>query len=319
MIDRKTASFYTHDVEAGLRIVNLGSINIDTTLSVEHIAKPGETIASTKLRRRIGGKGANQSVAVARSGAIDVFHAGRIGAGDEWITRSMHESGVNVTYIAKGDEPTGQAMIQVAVDGENAIVIHGGANKTFTHTWIESVLSQFSKGDWVMLQNETNLIEAIIHQGKTRGLHICFNPAPFDPTVHRLPLSLVDLLVLNELEASNLSGEPDPVKALELLCGLYTKTEIIITLGREGAIYGKGAKTRLMQASWDVPVVDTTAAGDTFIGWYLGHIVSGSSVQSALEAASAAASVTVMRAGAMDSIPTGEDLGVLAKYCLRTR
>ncbi|MEA5033232.1 MAG: ribokinase [Sphaerochaeta sp.] len=299
-----------------MRIVNFGSTNIDIVFSVDHIVLPGETIGSTSMIRTTGGKGANQSVAVAKAGQHEVFHAGRIGPDDQWIKEKLRSMGVDTTYIGSGETPTGQAWIQVSADGQNSIVLYAGANKDFTTQWIDSVLDNFSHGDWVMLQNETNQISHIMHRAKSSGMSICFNPAPFDREILNLPLHLVDLLVVNEVEAEGLSGESNPDRALQRLTETYPQTDIIITLGKAGVRYGKGPTIRLRFGTWNVPVVDTTAAGDTFIGCYLANIAKEKSVEEALRSASAASSVTVMRQGAMDSIPVPDEFSLVERYML---
>jgi len=299
-----------------MRILNFGSTNIDIVFAVDHIVLPGETISSHAMSRSTGGKGANQSVAVAKAGQHEVFHAGRIGPDGLWIKDKLASMGVDTTYLDAGDTPTGQALIQVASDGQNSIVLYAGANKEFSERWIDSVLSHFAEGDWVMLQNEVNNLSYIINAAKAKGMRICFNPAPFDDSVLALPLRMIDLLVVNEVEAAGISGQEDPEKAMEKLTTTYPDTDVIITLGKSGVRHGKGTGPRHRFGTWKVPVVDTTAAGDTFIGCYLANIARGNPVETALRNASAASSVTVMREGAMDSIPTPEELSVLDSYPL---
>lgn len=299
-----------------MRILNFGSTNIDIVFAVDHIVKPGETISSTSMSRSPGGKGANQSVAVAKAGQHEVFHAGRIGPDGLWIKEKLEEMGVRTDFLAIGETPTGQALIQVGADGQNSIVLYAGANKEFSEHEIDAILAQFSSGDWVMLQNEINNLEHIIRKASEKGLSICFNPAPFDESVRNLPLEHIALFVLNEVEAEGLSGIADPTDSMEKLTGMYPESEIIITLGGAGVRYGKGEAIRHSFGTWNVPVVDTTAAGDTFIGCYIANVAKGATAQQALKAASAASSITVMRNGAMDSIPTPNDFGVLDSYTL---
>ena len=300
-----------------MRIVNFGSINIDIFCSVDHIVRPGETIGSSAVRRSIGGKGANQSVAVARAGTHPVHHAGLIGSDGTWIREHLASYGVDTTWIELSSAPTGQAMIQVSCEGENAIVLNPGANKTLSRPWIDRVLDSFAAGDWMMLQNETNELAYLMERAHERRMHICFNPAPYDASLLKLPLDLVDLLVVNEHESAGLSGEKNPEMAMERLTGSWPQTEIIITRGKGGVRYGKGSEIRKSFGSWEVPVIDTTGAGDTFIGCYLANIVKGASVETALYLASVAASVATMRAGAMDAIPTPAECSVLSSYRLR--
>lgn len=296
-----------------MRILNFGSTNIDIIFNVNHIVLPGETISSSSVVRSTGGKGANQSVAVAQAGGYPVYHAGKIGPDGLWIKEKLESKGVNTDYLFVGETPTGQALIQVAEDGQNSIVLYAGSNKEITQEEINQVLANFEAGDWLILQNEINLIDYIMERAHAKGLKICFNPAPFEESVLSLPLHYVDLLVVNEVEAQGLSGITESEAALDSLTGKYPGKSIILTLGPLGARYGKD-KERLSFGTWLVPVVDTTAAGDTFIGCYVANIAKGETPQKSLELASAASSITVMREGAMDSIPTPDEFNLLKEY-----
>ncbi len=171
-----------------MHILNFGSTNIDIIFSVDHIVRPGETISSRALHRSTGGKGANQSVAVAKAGQHEIFHVGRIGPDGLWIKEKLQHMGVRTDFLTEGETPTGQALIQVADSGQNSIVLYAGSNKEFTTQGIDEVLNQFNEGDWVMLQNEINQLDYIIRQAHDKGMRICFNPAPFDDSVLSLPL-----------------------------------------------------------------------------------------------------------------------------------
>ena len=297
-----------------MHIINFGSTNIDIVFTVDHIVEPGETISSTSMTRSPGGKGANQSVAVARSGGHEVFHVGKIGEDGRWILEKLAQYQVRTDFTQITDIPTGQAIIQVAENGENSIVLYAGSNKTFTEHEIDEVLDQFSADTLVMLQNEINQLDHIIRSAHARGMHICLNPAPFEHTMLNLPLQLVSTFVLNEVEALGLSGTPDPLQAMEILTEKFPDAEIIITLGPDGVRYGKGNAIRHVFGTWDVPVVDTTAAGDTFIGCFIAQRAKGLSVPQSLKLASAASSITVMRLGAMDTIPTADQFSLLDGY-----
>ncbi len=298
-----------------MRILNFGSTNIDIIFAVDHIVLPGETISSTSMTRSPGGKGANQSVAVAMAGEHEVFHAGKIGSDGLWIKEKLESKGVRTDFLTIGKNPTGQALIQVAASGQNSIVLYAGSNKEFTTKEIDEVFTHFEAGDWVMLQNEINLTGYIMEKAHKKGLSICFNPAPYEPSVLDLPLPLLDLLLVNEVEATGLSGKTDPEEAMDSLTQQFPETDIILTLGAKGARYGRGS-VRYSYGTWNVPVVDTTAAGDTFIGCYVANIAKGKHVQEALELASAASSVTVMRPGAMDSIPVPAEFSILDAYSM---
>ena len=289
---------------------------MDIVFSVHHIVRPGETINSSSMSRSAGGKGANQSVAVARAGQDKIFHAGKIGLDGIWIKDKLEYMGVRTDFLTVDEIPTGQAMIQVSDYGQNSIVLYAGANRNFQEHEIDSILSHFNHGDWLLLQNEINNIPYIIQKAHERGLSICFNPAPFEALILNYPLDLIDLFVLNEVEAEGLSGIYDPIPSIKKLTSLYPMAEIIITLGGKGVFRGKGSSEIMSFGTWDVPVLDTTAAGDTFIGFYIANIANGATVEQALYSASAASNITVMRKGAMESIPTPEEFVILDQYTL---
>ena len=295
-------------------IFNFGSTNIDIIFKVDHIVLPGETISSSSLTRSTGGKGANQSVGAAYAGGEKVFHVGKIGQDGLFIRSILEEKGVITPFLREGETPTGQALIQVSREGQNSIVLFGGGNKEFLVSEIEETLNSASQGDWVLLQNEINELDTIIRKTKEKGMKICFNPAPFDESVKLLPLELLDVLVLNEVEAEGLSGIKEPIISINALTTTYPNCEIIITLGKYGVMHKKGTSSITTFGTWNVPVVDTTAAGDCFIGTYIARTSLGDNVEKALEWASKASSVTVMREGAIPSIPSPSEFSILNNY-----
>ena len=195
-----------------MNILNFGSLNIDLVYQVEHIARPGETIASSSHQVFAGGKGANQSAALARAGAR-VFHAGQVGPDGQWLVDKLAGLGVDVQHIRVGDVPTGHAIIQVDRQGQNSIVLFAGANAQIDRGAIDAALSHFDRGDILLLQNEINDVSYIIASASERGLTICLNPAPFGPEVRAYPLELVDVLIVNETEATGLAGASEPRRA----------------------------------------------------------------------------------------------------------
>ncbi len=300
-----------------MALYNFGSTNIDIIFKVDHIVKPGETIPSTSLERSVGGKGANQSVGASYAGEVKVFHVGIIGEDGAFILPLLEEKGVDVRFLKKGPTPTGQALIQVTREGQNSIVLYGGGNQTFAPDDVDKVLAFTSPGDWILLQNEINMNRYIIEKGKEMGLNICLNPAPYSDSIKDLPLSLIDILVLNETEAEGLSGESDPLTALQKLTESFPETEILITLGKDGVIQKQGHSKMITCGVWEVEVKDTTAAGDTFIGCYVASRSKGLDTETALELASRASNITVMREGALPSIPHPGEFSLLDQYSYR--
>ncbi len=291
-----------------MSILVFGSLNIDHVYQVEHLVRPGETLPSTEYRRFQGGKGANQSVALARAGA-KVYHAGRIGPEGLWLRDAIAADGVDVTHVCLDNVPTGHAIIQVDPAGENSILLFGGANLSVTSDDAHCVLSQFGEGDWLLLQNEISSLPAILREASERRLTVAFNPAPMTPEVLDYPLEGVSLFVVNETEGAALAEieEPRPDSIVERLQARYPNAAILLTLGAEGSLYARG-KERIKTPAQAVEAVDTTAAGDTFIGYFLSELLSGRPAAQALTVATRAAVLCVSRPGAAASIPRRDEL-----------
>lgn len=284
-----------------MHVWNLGSINLDRVFQLPRIVRPGETLASRSVATFAGGKGANQSVALARAGA-KVMHIGRVGNEAQWLLELLAREGVDVSHVQVAAEPTGQAIIQVDDSGQNAIVLDPGANHAITRDDIERALAASRAGDWFLTQNETSHVADAIHMAKTRALRVAFNPAPMTDSVLDCPLELVDLLVVNETEAAVLTGLEDAQSQLRSCIERWPNCEVVLTRGAQGAI-ARGSNWRLVQPATKTQVVDTTAAGDTFLGYYLAGLVEGRSPPERLAWACRAAACCVAKPGASDSIP----------------
>ncbi|MFW6286867.1 MAG: ribokinase [Candidatus Sumerlaeota bacterium] len=284
-----------------MAVLNFGSLNIDHVYRVDHISRPGETIASQDYRIHAGGKGANQSMALARAGA-DVAHAGAIGEEGAWLRDKLADAGVDVSRIRFSDNAGGHAIIQVDEAGENSIVLHGGSNLEVTRERINAVLSDFGEGDILLLQNEINMISEIIDAADKRGMRVCLNPAPMKKEVEAYPLNKVDILVVNETEGRELSSEAEPEAIVQTLSERYGCT-VVLTLGAEGAMLLANDAIEHVPGVKVKNVVDTTAAGDTFMGFFLAGLAEGLEMSVAVELGCRAGAACVARAGAMDSIP----------------
>lgn len=276
----------------------LGSINIDLFYEVPHIPVPGETLGATGHRTGLGGKGANQSVAAARAGAT-VRHIGALGDNADWVRERLERYGVDTTHVAELDAPTGQAIINVASDGENAIVTLSGANRLLAEKAVMEALESGAEGDVLMLQNETNLQAEAARFARDRGLRVLYSAAPFDAAATKAILPHVDTLLLNEVEAAQLE------KALEQSLFALPVPDIVVTLGARGARW----ISTPTGDSWDVPgirveAVDTTGAGDTFAGYLAAALADGMKPVPAMELAGRAAALKVTRKGAADAIPS---------------
>jgi len=296
-----------------MKILNYGSLNIDKVFAVDHIVRPGETINSGMIELFAGGKGANQSVALSRAG-LDVWHGGKIGEDGRWLLKILEEAGVRTEYISIYEGSTGHAYIQLSADGNNSIILEGGGNRQITREDIDRTLHFFTPGDYLVLQNEINDIPYIMKQGHSRGMKICLNPAPFEEEIENWPLDLVDTLVVNEIEAKALSREQGGYEEiLNALMRKHPEIHIVMTVGADGAYYGCKHDNSFYYSPaprTPKPVVDTTAAGDTFLGYYLASRIFGFSIEEAMERASRAAAYTISRKGAMHTIPLREELFV---------
>lgn len=289
-----------------MKVLCFGSLNIDYRYTVPHFVRKGETLAAASLQVFSGGKGLNQAIALAKAGAR-VFQAGAIGPEGKFLTEELAGAGVDTRWVKLlPDHKCGHAIIQNDASGDNCILIYGGANRAISARQIKEVLADFAAGDWLVLQNEINALPEIIREASRKGLIIAFTPAPLDQAVLSYPLDLIDYLLLNELEAGQLAGLAQPAAASELAEALlkkFPKQKIVLTLGSRGSVYG-AADCFLQQKAYSVKAVDTTAAGDTFAGFFIAALMGGKSEAEALDLAARAAAVAVTRAGAAPSVPS---------------
>ena len=289
-----------------MKVLSFGSLNFDYVYQMDHFVMPKETTSSLSYSRGFGGKGLNQSIALAKSG-LDVYHAGRVGFDGQPFIDYLQEYGVKVDYLKKDEETaTGHAIIQVS-HSENCIILYGGANQLIDEAQIDEVLTHFEKGDLLLIQNEISSLTYLITKAHEKGLRIAFNTAPMDEKIFGYPLDLIDIFVLNEVEGKGLANvSSDQVE--DVIAGLqkaYPSKEIILTVGSQGSYYISGDRV-IHQDAYRVEAVDTTAAGDTFTGFYLASILRGETVGNALRIAAKASSITVTKEGAAKTIPTLE-------------
>lgn len=296
-----------------MRILNFGSLNVDHVYKVADFVKPGETISAETYSRFCGGKGLNQSIALARAGA-KVLHAGRIGSDGLFLKEKLEASGVDCSLLeVAAEEPTGHAVIQVSAKGENCIVLFGGANMRIAEEQISRSIQSMERGDFLLLQNEISRMGEIMEAADGAGLRIFFNPAPMNERVFSYPMELVDTLIVNETEGAGLAGadpESGPEQVIRSLRTKYPAANLLMTLGASGAMYLGHSEERevFVPASSVRKVVDTTAAGDTFIGYFLAETALGASPETAMKTAAAASGLCVGRLGAADSIPFRHEL-----------
>ena len=291
-----------------MKVLNYGSLNIDNVYSVDHFVRGGETLSSTKMEIFSGGKGLNQSIALAKSG-VEVWHAGAVGEGDgEFLLDMMREAGVNVSLVSHVAGKTGHAIIQRYGDGQNCTLLFGGANQQITREQVDAAMEHFEAGDFLVLQNEINEIAYIMEKAHEKGMKIVLNPSPMDEKIAGYPLEYVDYFLLNEIEAGDICGtQGEGEELLEKLGEKFPKAKIVLTLGGDGSMYRDGGLV-LKQPIYRVPVVDTTAAGDTFTGFFIGGLMLGEEPKEALDHAAKAAAIAVSRPGAAPSIPDRSEI-----------
>lgn len=295
-----------------MKVLCFGSLNIDYTYEVPHFVTRGETLSAGRLSIFSGGKGLNQSIALARAG-LAVSHAGAVGEDGGFLLAQLEEAGVDVSCVeVRKDVRTGHAIIQNDAGGDNCILLFGGANQTITREQADRTLDRFQAGDLLVLQNEINELAYIMEAGKARGLRIALNPAPMDGSVRELPLACADWLLLNEVEGAQLLGrepeaEPDGAALAQEIQAQVPGPAVVLTLGEGGSVYAGDGQT-VFQRAFPVKAVDTTAAGDTYTGFFLAGAARGLPVEQAMELAARAAALAVCRKGAAPSIPTREEV-----------
>lgn len=284
-----------------MKIFNLGSLNIDYVYSVDHIAAPKETLSSSAFNKFAGGKGLNQSVALSRA-ECSVIHGGMIGIDGLFLKDVLKNENIDTTYIKIVDEPTGHAIIQVDNDGQNSILLYSGANFCVGGEYIKQFLNTAQKDDILLLQNETSALESAFEIAQYKKMQIAFNPSPYSDNLKKLPLQYVKWWFCNEVEAKELFGSNDVNIIKENFLLKYPESNLILTLGEQGSMFINKEQI-IKQSVYKVDVVDTTAAGDTFTGYFISAISKNKSIEFALDLASKASSITVSRQGASPSIP----------------
>lgn len=286
-----------------MKILNFGSLNLDYVYDVDHFVRKGETIASREMRIFCGGKGLNQSVALSKAGA-QVYHAGLVGQDGGILREMLLSAGVRGELVrCLPDTPTGNAIIQRDTTGDNCILLYGGANQKVTEGFVREVLAGFSAGDWLVLQNEISQIPYIVDLAYEKGMTIVLNPSPMDEKIQEISLCKIHYFLLNQGEAQALTGvQGDGMVLAHHLRKQFPDASVVLTLGEAGSLY-IGKEGTVFQKAYRVPVVDTTAAGDTFTGYFVAEISAGKPVEQALDMAARASAIAVSRPGAAPSIP----------------
>ena len=286
-----------------MRILVFGSLNIDRRYIVDHFVQPGETLSSLSVGTFSGGKGLNQAIACKKAGS-DVYMAGKIGADGAFLLAELKDADVSTKHVFIDEGMmSGHAIIQVDKNGQNCIITYGGINRALTKDEIDETLADFSAGDIILMQNEINSMDYIIDQAYTKGMLVALIPCPIDDSLSSSDLSKVTYFIMNEVEAARISGTADVYEALEILRNKYPHSKIVITMGSDGSMFFDGEKI-YRHGIYSVKAVDTTAAGDTFTGYFLNGLLEGMQPLEIMSMAAKASAIAVSLPGAADSIPT---------------
>lgn len=293
------------------KIIVIGSSNVDTTLHVEDFPKPGETINAKEATFAGGGKGANQAIASAQSGAATYFIS-RIGLDSfgDFIKKQLKQYGVMLDYVQTVPAQTGHAYITLNAAGQNNIIIDHGANYSLRAADAALAKADLTKADCVIAQFETPVAATIaaFKLAKKAGAVTILNPAPALPAISPELLQLTDIITPNETESAAITGIKitDQASLHENAQKLHDLgiSNVIITYGKNGS-YLKTAAVEKLVSAFKVKAVDTTGAGDTFIGYLAGKLKKDlSNLEEAAVFASCASSIAVQHLGAQPSIPT---------------
>lgn len=289
-----------------MKVLVFGSFNIDKVYRLAHLPDRGQTLYCDDYAVHVGGKGLNQALAFARAGA-DTFAAGKVGREDgAYLTDYLARGGVDVSAVAADGEHTGHTIIEVDPDGENQMILFGGANREITPADCERILRDHADADLLMTQYETSCVEYMLELAHRAGIRTAVNPSPYVPQVRSLPFERIDILILNAFEGESITGERDPAAVVR---ALHARSHgvVVLTRGADGAMYFDG-ETEARVPAFRVDALDTTGAGDTFTGFCLHALLTGASPARALRLGAAASAIEVTRVGAAETIPTREEV-----------
>ena len=295
-----------------MKILSFGSLSIDYVYSVPHFVKKGETLSAKELNVYTGGKGLNQSIALARAG-VETYQAGAIGTDGMFLLEQLKEAGVKTDLVKILDDVrTGNAIIQNDDEGDNCIVLFGGANQAITKEQVDEVFKDFTNEDYLLIQNEINELSYIVEKAKEEGMKIILNPSPMNEKIMKLPLDQIDYFILNEIEAMQIleMDKPEEIDGkyiASLLHERFKDATIVLTLGSEGSVCISDDEY-VEQSIYKVKAIDTTAAGDTYTGYFIAGILNGKTIKESMDIASKASAIAVTRQGAAPSIPVLEEV-----------
>lgn len=286
-----------------MKIVVVGSINLDYTLQVDKLPEKGETILAKNYKISLGGKGANQAIAAKRLGA-DVFMIGAVGSDDKgnYALNKLEEEGLNLSGILNTDDITGNAIITIDNQGFNTIVVYPGSNEKLSTLWVEKHSEIFKEADFVILQLEIPLktVESAIRLAKENNTKVILNPAPVKNISEDI-YKYVDYITPNETELFKMTGTTDIKEGAKKLLDKGVK-EVIVTLGEKGCYYTNGREEIIID-SIKVNAIDTTAAGDSFNAALAVALCQFKDIKKALKYANVVGALTTTKIGAYDALP----------------
>ena len=292
------------------KVLNFGSLNLDHVYQVSHFVQPGETLSAVSQTINAGGKGLNQSIALVKAGT-KIYHAGCIGIGGERLERVLQEYGVDTTFLFPVNQIQGNAVIQVTPSGDNSIVLFGGSNQCISEEQINRTLAAFGEGDFLVLQNEINNLPKIIEKARAKGMTVFLNPSPFDNRLDQVDFGQLDWLLVNEIEAEQLTGESTPAAVWQYVHRRYPNLSLLLTRGSQGSfafrINGDDLEKEAQKA-YRVKAIDTTGAGDTYTGFFISSLIQNLPLTECMRRASMAAAISVTRNGAAQSIPNADEV-----------
>ena len=292
------------------KVLNFGSLNLDHVYQVSHFVQPGETLSAVSQTINAGGKGLNQSIALVKAGT-KIYHSGCIGIGGERLERVLQEYGLDTTFLFPVNQIQGNAVIQVTPSGDNSIVLFGGSNQCISEEQINRTLAAFGEGDFLVLQNEINNLPKIIEKARAKGMTIFLNPSPCDNRLDQVDFDQLDWLLVNEIEAEQLTGESTPTAVWQNVHRRYPNLSLLLTRGSQGSfafrINGDDLEKEAQKA-YRVKAIDTTGAGDTYTGFFISSLIQNLPLTECMRRASMAAAISVTRNGAAQSIPNADEV-----------
>lgn len=288
-----------------MKILVFGSFNIDKVYKMPRLPEKGETLYCSGYEIHVGGKGLNQALAFAFAGA-DAVVGGKVGADGRYLTDYLERNGIDISEIDFSGEFTGHTVIEADPEGQNQMILFGGANREIGEEYCDRLLKKHGDAELILMQYETSCVEYMLKKAHSLGIKTAFNPSPFVDKLKEIDYSCVDIIILNEFEGKSISGESETENVLKALADLGCR-EVILTLGADGAVYYDG-ETSVYCPAFKVNAVDTTGAGDTFTGYCLYELLSGAAPEKALLTGCAASALEVTKYGAAETIPHSDEV-----------